>query len=139
MIKKSKGKKDRGPDLGSHLHMDCYKGVKREEQESVGDEDGSEGEGSQAEARPGSELQEGPKRSQRVRSQLGQYPILVKGKQVHYVPWGSQDLEGLASRLPNIHSGASKWIRMFEEAMTGKLLAVGDLKALLARVIGLAL
>ncbi|XP_059909428.1 uncharacterized protein LOC132459063 [Gadus macrocephalus] len=68
----------------------------------------------------------------------GIFPILVKGQQVHYQPWGSQDLEGVISKLPNIHNGASKWIRTFEELTVGKLMAVGDLKALLARVLGLS-
>ncbi|XP_056441066.1 uncharacterized protein LOC130378202 [Gadus chalcogrammus] len=68
----------------------------------------------------------------------GNYPILVKGQHVHYQPWGSQDLEGVISKLPNIHNGASKWIRTFEELTVGKLKAVGDLKALLARVLGLS-
>lgn len=65
-----------------------------------------------------------------------QLPILIKGTQGQYVPWATQDLEGLVSRLPDIHEGAGKWIRVFEEETMGKLLAVGDIKALLARVIG---
>ena len=68
----------------------------------------------------------------------GNYPILVKGQQVQYQPWGSQDLEGVISKLPNIHNGVSKWARTFEELTVGKLMAVGDLKALLARVLGLS-
>jgi len=45
----------------------------------------------------------------------GEFPILVKEQQTCHIPWGAQDLEQLISRLPNIHNGASKWIRMFEE------------------------
>ena len=55
----------------------------------------------------------------------GNYPILVKGQQVHYQLWGSQDLEGVISKLPNIHNGAAKWIRTFEELTVGNLMAVG--------------
>jgi hypothetical protein len=47
-------------------------------------------------------------------------------------------LEGVISKLPNIHNGAAKWIRTFEELTVGNLMAVGDLKALLARVLGLS-
>ncbi|KAJ8337073.1 hypothetical protein SKAU_G00382930 [Synaphobranchus kaupii] len=45
---------------------------------------------------------------------------------------------GLVERLPDIHEGAGKWIRALEEETMGKLLAVGDLKALLARLLGMA-
>lgn len=38
--------------------------------------------------------------------------------------------------LPNIHEGASRWIRDFEERTQGKKLAVGGIKAILARMIG---
>lgn len=63
-----------------------------------------------------------------------QCPILIKGNQGHYIPWATQDLEGLVARLPDLHEGAGKWIRTFEEFTMGKLLAVGDIRALLARV-----
>lgn len=39
------------------------------------------------------------------------------------------------ARLPNMHEGAGKWIRAFEEQTMGKMLAVGDLKALPASVV----
>ena len=59
----------------------------------------------------------------------GQYPILIKGTQGHYVPWQTLDVAGLAARLPDIHEGAIKWIRAFKEETVGKLFAVGDIKA----------
>ncbi len=65
-----------------------------------------------------------------------QLPILIKGTQGQYVPWASQDLEGLVTCLTDIHVGAGKWIKVFEEETMGKLLAVGDIKALLAKIIG---
>ncbi len=40
----------------------------------------------------------------------------------------------LASK--DIHEGAGKWIKVFEEETMGKLLAVGDIKALLAKIMG---
>lgn len=56
---------------------------------------------------------------------------------VQYVPWQTQDLEGLVKSLPNLHqTGASRWISEFEDATTGKKLAIGDVKAILARIIG---
>ncbi|KAL0152317.1 hypothetical protein M9458_052040 [Cirrhinus mrigala] len=71
-----------------------------------------------------------------LRPLAAQLPILIKGAQGQYVPWASQDLEGLVTRLPDIHEGAGKWIRVFEEETMGKLLAVGDIKALLAKTVG---
>ncbi|KAL0147796.1 hypothetical protein M9458_056873, partial [Cirrhinus mrigala] len=72
----------------------------------------------------------------RLRPLTKQLPILIKGAQGQYIPWASQDLEGLVTRLPDMHEGAGKWIRVFEEETMGKLLAVGDIKALLAKIIG---
>ena len=71
-----------------------------------------------------------------LRPLAAQLPILIKGEQGQYVPWASQDLEGLVTRLPDIHEGAGKFIKVFEEETMGKLLAVGDVKALLAKIIG---
>lgn len=63
-----------------------------------------------------------------------QWQILIKGEQGHYIPWAAQDMEGLVFRLPDLHEGAGKWIRTFEEYTMGKLVVVGDIKALLGRV-----
>ncbi len=63
-------------------------------------------------------------------------PILIKQGHAQYIPWASQYLDTLVSRLPDIHEGAGKWIRTFEEETTGKLLALGDIKSLLAKCLG---
>ncbi len=42
-------------------------------------------------------------------------PILIKQGHAQYIPWAGQDLDTLVSRLPDIHEGAGKWIRTFEE------------------------
>lgn len=70
------------------------------------------------------------------RYQAGQFPILVKGASAHYIPWQTLDLTGLVARLPDIHEGASKWIRAFEEETVGKMLALGDIKAIWAQSFG---
>ncbi len=72
----------------------------------------------------------------RLRAMAAQLPILIKGTQGQYVPWATQDLNGLVTHLPDIHEGAGKWIKVFEEETMCKLLAVGDIKALLAKTIG---
>ncbi len=63
-------------------------------------------------------------------------PILIKQGYTLYIPWASQDLDTLVSCLPDTHEGAGKWIRTFEEVTTGKYLALGDIKALLAQCLG---
>ncbi len=63
-------------------------------------------------------------------------PILIKQGYAQYIPWAGQDLDTLVSHLPDIHEGAGKWIRTFEEETAGKLLALGDIKALLAKCLG---
>ncbi|KAJ8369274.1 hypothetical protein SKAU_G00093020 [Synaphobranchus kaupii] len=63
-------------------------------------------------------------------------PLLSKGGRPQYIPWGSQDLQNLITTLPEIQDGAAIWIRKLEEEMTGKTMALGDVKALLTKVVG---
>ena len=56
--------------------------------------------------------------------------------EAHYVPWGSQDLQNLISSLPDILQGAGPMLGALEEEMSGKMLALGDLKALLSKLLG---
>ncbi|KAJ8353663.1 hypothetical protein SKAU_G00212300 [Synaphobranchus kaupii] len=63
-------------------------------------------------------------------------PLLNKGGRPQYIPWGSQDLQNLITTLPDIQEGAAIWIRKLEEEMTGKTMALGDVKALLTKVVG---
>ncbi|KAJ8349424.1 hypothetical protein SKAU_G00245540 [Synaphobranchus kaupii] len=59
-----------------------------------------------------------------------------KGGRPQYIPWGSQDLQNLITTLPEIQDGAAIWIRTLEEEMMGKTMALGDVKALLGKVVG---
>ena len=43
---------------------------------------------------------------------------------------------GLMGRIPDIREGAARWIRAFEEETVGHLLAVGDIKAILTKTLG---
>lgn len=54
------------------------------------------------------------------------------------MPCANQDLDELISRLPRIHEGAEKWIKVLEEGTTSKLLVIGDIKALLAKCLGVS-
>ncbi|KAK2829231.1 hypothetical protein Q7C36_017221 [Tachysurus vachellii] len=67
-----------------------------------------------------------------------QYPLIVKGQQIHYVPWTFMDVTGLVKRLPSVCEGAQKWITKFEEQTMGQSLALGDLKVILCQTVGKA-
>ncbi|KAF5891944.1 uncharacterized protein DAT39_018350 [Clarias magur] len=45
-------------------------------------------------------------------------------------------MTGLANQLPDLCNGAQKWITQLEEKTIGHLLAIGDVKAILAQTIG---
>ncbi|CAI5692236.1 unnamed protein product [Oreochromis niloticus] len=63
-------------------------------------------------------------------------PIMKKGGVSTYVPWSFMDMVGLAERLPDLSQGAGKWITALEESTAGVTLALGDIKALLMKVVG---
>ena len=65
-----------------------------------------------------------------------QVPILVRGATMCYTPWAAMDMVGLMGRIPDIREGAARWIRAFEEETVGHLLAVGDIKAILTKTLG---
>lgn len=45
------------------------------------------------------------------------------------------DLKNLIVDLPNLQEGGTKWIREFEDKTQGILLAIGDMKAILANIL----
>nr|XP_055049597.1 uncharacterized protein LOC129435167 [Misgurnus anguillicaudatus] len=62
--------------------------------------------------------------------------ILINGQQGQCKPWATQDFDGLAARLPEIHEGAGKWIQILEQKTAECVLAIRDIKALLAKCVG---
>ena len=46
-------------------------------------------------------------------------------------------MQNVITSLPDLQNGVSPWIRVLEEETTGRILAVGDLKALLGKVLGM--
>ncbi|XP_064877154.1 uncharacterized protein LOC135572653 [Oncorhynchus nerka] len=50
-----------------------------------------------------------------------------------YVAWKMQDLTALMEQLPSLHGGASAWLLQLQSLTSGVRLALGDMKALLAR------
>lgn len=75
-------------------------------------------------------------RTQTTEGKSLQCPIVIDEARAKYIPWQTMDLEGLLRELPSLQEGASKWIREFEDKTQAKRLAIGDLKAVLARSLG---
>nr|XP_049594453.1 uncharacterized protein LOC125979818 [Syngnathus scovelli]XP_049594454.1 uncharacterized protein LOC125979818 [Syngnathus scovelli] len=81
---------------------------------------------------PASLLSQG-QRSRRANTIL---PVLVRGQQLEYKPWQNSDMSAILEKLPTIQDGAHPWISKLEECMVGTQFAVGDIKRLLANVVG---
>ncbi|KAK3549105.1 hypothetical protein QTP70_031892 [Hemibagrus guttatus] len=77
-------------------------------------------------------------RSEQSQGAAAQFPVMIKGNDVAYVPWSFLDLTGLIGRLTSICEGAQKWITRFEEQTMGQVLALGDIKAILSQSLGRA-
>lgn len=48
------------------------------------------------------------------------------------------DMEGLVQKLPDLNCGANKSIRTFAEETLGQIIVLGDMKALLGKIVGKA-
>ncbi|XP_041434794.1 uncharacterized protein LOC121399055 isoform X1 [Xenopus laevis] len=64
------------------------------------------------------------------------YPLMHTTKGLKYVPWNFADVEGIIRALPPLLRGADPWISKFEILTAGMSLCLGDLKALLAQILG---
>ena len=66
------------------------------------------------------------------------FPILIKGTQGQCIPCQTSDSDGLISRLPDIHDPC--WQvekKAYEKETVGKILVLGDIKALWAQIMGM--
>lgn len=55
---------------------------------------------------------------------------------MEYKPWQSTDMSAILEKLPTLQDGAHPWISKLEEIMVGTHPAVGDIKRLLANLLG---
>ncbi|KAM8858537.1 uncharacterized protein AB9W97_019055 isoform 1-T4 [Spinachia spinachia] len=70
-------------------------------------------------------------------SPVAQYPLLRKTNgQREFVPWSHRDMETMEKELPPLGEGANPWILHFETQTTADKLALGDVRALIARLEG---
>ncbi|XP_041838444.1 uncharacterized protein LOC121638069 isoform X2 [Melanotaenia boesemani] len=63
-------------------------------------------------------------------------PLIAKGRQIYYQPFPNVDIDILISKLPRLEAGANKWILILANLCEGKILSLGDIKAILARTVG---
>ena len=63
-------------------------------------------------------------------------PVVIRGQNLEYKPWQSTDMSDILEKLPTLQDGAYPWISKLEEIMVGTQTAVGDIKRLLANLLG---
>lgn len=63
-------------------------------------------------------------------------PVIVKGQHLEYKPWQNTDMSDILEKLPILQDGAHPWISKLEEIMVGTHAAIGDIKRLLANILG---
>ncbi|KAL6473216.1 hypothetical protein MHYP_G00194040 [Metynnis hypsauchen] len=63
-------------------------------------------------------------------------PVVIRGQSLEYKPWQNTDMSDILEKLPTLQSGAYPWISKLEEIMVGTQPAIGDIKRLLANLLG---
>ena len=63
-------------------------------------------------------------------------PVIIRGQNLEYKPWQNTDMSDIMEKLPILQDGGHPWISKLEEIMVGIQLAVGDIKRLLANILG---
>lgn len=63
-------------------------------------------------------------------------PVLIRGQSLEYKPWQNTDMSDILEKLPILQDGAHPWISKLEEIMVGTQPAMGDVKRLLANILG---
>ncbi|KAI3360412.1 hypothetical protein L3Q82_002253 [Scortum barcoo] len=62
--------------------------------------------------------------------------VIIRGQNLEYNPWQSTDMSDILEKLPTLQDGAHPWISKLEEIMVGTQPAIGDMKRLLANLLG---
>lgn len=75
-------------------------------------------------------------RSKQSKKDGEMFPVLIRGQTLEYKPWQNTDMSDILEKLPTIQDGAHPWISKLEELMVGTQLATGDIKRLLANILG---
>ena len=64
------------------------------------------------------------------------FPVVIRGQNLEYKPWQTTDMSNILEKLPTLQDGAHSWISKLEEIMVGEQPAMGDIKRLLANILG---
>ncbi|XP_075943359.1 uncharacterized protein LOC142946133 [Anarhichas minor] len=64
-------------------------------------------------------------------------PVVIRGQNLEYKPWQSADMSNILEKLPTLQDGAHPWISKLEEILVGEQPAMGDIKRLLANLVGI--
>ncbi|XP_054862101.1 uncharacterized protein LOC118471119 [Amphiprion ocellaris] len=63
-------------------------------------------------------------------------PVVVRGQNLEYKPWQNTDVSDILEQLQTLQDGAYPWISKLEEVLVGTQPAMGDIKRLLASLLG---
>ncbi|XP_076866938.1 uncharacterized protein LOC143518376 [Brachyhypopomus gauderio] len=63
-------------------------------------------------------------------------PVIIRGQSMECKPWQNTDMSDILEKLPTLQDGAHPWISKLEEIMVGTQPAIGDIKRLLANLLG---
>ncbi|KAL6470559.1 hypothetical protein MHYP_G00216780 [Metynnis hypsauchen] len=75
-------------------------------------------------------------RSRKGRKSEKMCPVVIRGQSLEYKPWQNTDMSDILEKLPTLQDGAYPWISKLEEIMVGTQPAIGDIKRLLANLLG---
>ena len=64
------------------------------------------------------------------------FPVIVRGRNLEYKPWQNTDMSDILEKLPILQDGAHPWTSKVDEALVGTQPAMGDIKKLLASILG---
>lgn len=75
-------------------------------------------------------------RSRKGKKPEKMFPVVIRGQSLECKPWQSTDMSDILEKLPTLQDGAHPWISKLEEMMVGTQAAIGDIKRLLANLLG---
>lgn len=75
-------------------------------------------------------------RSMKGKSRGKMCPVIIRGQSLEYKPWQNTDMSDILEKLPALQDGAHPWISKLEEILIGTQPAMGDVKRLLANLLG---
>ncbi|KAG8007303.1 hypothetical protein GBF38_012640 [Nibea albiflora] len=63
-------------------------------------------------------------------------PVFIRGNRLEYKPWQNTDMSEIIEKLPIRQDGAHPWTSKVDEILVGTQPAMGDIKKLLASLLG---